>query len=60
MTTKQIMSLIPTIQAAALASENVKVAKKKEVKSKDLIGLGVKNVVGIEFIKLESSLIAGL
>jgi len=60
MTTKQIMSLIPTIQAAALASENVKVAKKKKVKTGDLIGLGAKNIVGIEFIKLESGLIAGL
>ena len=60
MTTKQIMSLIPTIQAVALAGENVKVAKKKKVKTGDLVGLGAKNIVGIEFIKLESGLIAGL
>ncbi len=60
MTAKAIASLIPTIQAAALVGENVKVAKKKKVDSKDLIGLGVKNIVGIEIIKLESSLIAGL
>ena len=57
---KQIMNLIPTLQAAALVGENVRVAKKKEVKTKDLIGLGAKNIVGIEIIKLESSLIAGL
>jgi len=54
------MSLIPTIQAVALAGENVKVAKKKKVKTGDLVGLGAKNIVGIEFIKLESGLIAGL
>jgi len=54
------MSLIPTIQAAALASENVKVVKKKKVGTGDLIGLGAKNIVGIELIKLESGLIAGL
>ena len=60
MTAKSIMSLIPTIQAAALVGENVRVAKKKKVDSKDLIGLGVKNIVGIEVIKLESGLIAGL
>lgn len=59
MAIKSIMGLIPTIQAAALVSENVRVAGKKEVKSKDLIGLGVKNIVGIEIIKLESGLIAG-
>ena len=57
---KSIMGLIPTIQAAALVGENVKVARKKEVDSKDLIGLGVKNIVGIEIIKLESRLIGGL
>ena len=60
MATKQIMSLIPTIQAAALVGENVKVAKKKKVDAKDLVGLGAKNIIGIEFIKLESGLIAGL
>lgn len=60
MAIKQILSLIPTIQAAALVGENVKVAEKKDIKSKDLIGLGAKNIVGIEFIKLESGLIAGL
>ncbi len=60
MTIKQIASLIPTIQAAALVGENVRVAKKKKVGTKDLIGLGVKNIVGIEVIKLESGLIAGL
>ena len=60
MTTKSILGLIPTIQAAALAGENVRVAKKKKVDTKDLVGLGVKNIVGIEVIKLESSLIAGL
>ena len=60
MAIKQILNLIPTLQAAALVGENVKVTKKKDIKSKDLIGLGVKNIVGIEIIKLESSLIAGL
>ena len=57
---KQILNLIPTLQATALLSENVRVAKKKKVDTKDLIGLGVKNIVGTEFIKLESSLIAGI
>ncbi len=60
MTMKQILNLIPTLQATALLSENVRVAKKKKVDTKDLIGLGVKNIVGTEFIKLESSLIAGI
>ncbi len=60
MVSKQILNLIPTVQAAALVGENLRVAKKKKVDSKDFIGLGVKNIVGIEVIKLESGLIAGL
>ncbi|HDK42071.1 MAG TPA: hypothetical protein ENG87_01725 [Candidatus Pacearchaeota archaeon] len=60
MTTKQIINLIPTIQAMTLANENIKIVKKKKVKAKDLMGLGAKNLIGIELIKIESSLIAGL
>ena len=60
MVIKQIMNLVPTLQATALVGENVKVVKKKKVSTEDLVGLGAKNIVGIEFIKLESSLIAGL
>ena len=57
---QNIMNLIPTMQSVALLSENVRVAKKKKVSTKDLVGLGATNIVGIEFIKLESGLIAGL
>ncbi len=60
MTIAQIMNLIPTLQATALVSANVGVAKKKKVNTKDLVGLGAKNIIGIEFIKLESGLIARL
>jgi len=60
MTVRQIMNLVPIAHSIAILSENVKVAKKKKVKSKDLIGLGLKNVVGIEFVKLESGLIAAI
>jgi len=60
MTYKQIMSLVPTLQATALVTENIKVAKKKKLGVKDMAGLGVKNIIGTEFIKLESGLIAGL
>jgi len=59
MSYKTIAGLIPTIQAASLVAENVKVAKKKP-KTKDMVNLGLKNIVGIEVIKIESNLIAGL
>jgi len=59
MSYKTIANLIPTIQAATLVNENVKASKKKSG-TKDIIGLGLKNIVGINVIKLESGLIAGL
>jgi len=59
MSYKTIASLIPTIQAATLVNENIKATKKKSG-TKDIIRLGLKNIVGINVIKLESGLIAGL
>ena len=59
MSYKTIAALIPTIQAATLVNENVKASKKKSG-TKDMIGLGMKNIIGISVIKLESDLIAGL
>lgn len=57
MTVKNIMSLIPTLQATALVGENIKETKKKKPKKKSLVKLGVGNIVGIELIKLQSGLI---
>lgn len=54
---KNILKTVPIIQSAALASENAKLLSKKKVKSKDLVKSGVKNIVGIELIKLEAGLI---
>lgn len=55
---KNILNLIPTIQSASLVSENIKVAKKP--KTKDMVDLGLKNIIGVNIIKVESGLIAGL
>lgn len=57
---KEILKIAPTLQAASLVGENIKVAKKKNKSTKDIVGLGVKNIVGTNLIKLESDLIEGL
>jgi len=73
---KNILRLIPTIQAAQLAKANVDVAKSPKLdgsgkgirankgragcSTTEMVGLGMKNIVGIEVIKLESGLIGGL
>ncbi len=59
MSYKSIAMLIPTIQAATLVNENVKASKKKS-RTGDMIGLGMKNIVGVNIIKLEAGLIGGL
>ena len=60
MSYKTIANLIPTIQAAQLANENVKTIKKKKTSTKDILGLGMKNIIGTSLIKAEADLIAGL
>ncbi len=58
MVVQAIVNLIPTAQALALLSENVRVVKKRKKDVKDFMKLGVTNIVGLEFIRLESGLIA--
>ena len=60
MAIKTISSLIPTLTAVALTSENIKAAKKKKKTTKDMVGLGMKNILGIGIIKLESDMISSL
>ncbi len=71
-----ILKMIPTMQSLALVSENIKTAKipKKDGSGKgirankgragcsetELIGLGMKNIVGTSMIKINAGLIGGL
>lgn len=60
MTYKSIMGVIPSIQATSLVSENLKALDKKKVNTKDILGLGIKNIVGTSLIKTEADLISTL
>ena len=61
MSVKDIAGLIPTMSSVALVSDNLKtVSKKKPLKTKDMVNMGVKNIVGVEMIKLQSQLVGGL
>ena len=57
---KTIARLIPTIQAASLVGHNIKVATKKKTTTKDILGLGMTNIVGVSLIQAESQLIGEL
>jgi len=60
MTYKNIMGIIPTVQAASLAGRMAKDAKKKDKKLDDVLHSATKAMVGTSLIKAEADLIAGL
>lgn len=55
---KDILNIIPIIHTTSLIEENVKASKKP--KAKDIVKLGVKNIIGVNLIKIESDIISGL
>lgn len=59
MSAKAILNLIPLMQSTALLKENVKLAKKKNKKVGDFVGVGIKNIIGTELIKAEADIIGG-
>ena len=60
MSYKVIAGMIPTMQSLALVSHNLKVVKKKKQTTKDMVELGVGNIVGVSMIKINADLISGL
>jgi len=57
MNAKAILNLVPLAHSTAILADNVKFAKKKDKKATDFMKTGVKNVIGAEFVKLESNII---
>lgn len=57
---KDILKIVPTIQAAALAGNALKLAKKKKKKVGDFLLGGTETMVGASFIKDEANFIGGM
>jgi len=55
-----IATIIPTMQSVALVSHNLGVVKKKKVSTKDILGLGVTNIVGASLIQTTAGFTSGL
>ncbi len=51
-----LLDVSRAVQALRLTGESLKVAKKKKVKTKDIVGLGLKNIVGISLIKAQKDI----
>ena len=57
---KSLLRVTTIAQSAKLVDDSVKLAIKKNVKSKDLVKTGVKTITGSSLIKAESELIGGI
>ena len=55
-----IMKAIPVIQSAQLVEHNLKKVKKKKVNTKDILDLGMTNIIGTSMIKINADLIGTL
>lgn len=58
-TTKDLLNLTQDMQGLSLLSENIKHTKNKK-KKKNLASLAVKNIVGIELLKTQADISAGI
>jgi len=57
---KPILNVGVAAQSAALLGENVRLAKKKKVTTKDMVSTGMKNIVGVPLLQAQSKIIGGL
>jgi len=55
-----IANIIPAVQAAALVGHNISKVKKKKLSTKDILSLGVTNIVGTSLIKSTAGITATL
>jgi hypothetical protein len=60
MTAKDIMKIVPTVQAVSLVNANLKQLKKKKQTTGDMLNMGMGNVIGTSMIKINSDLIETL
>lgn len=57
---KDIIKIVPTIQAASLVGTSYKLAKKKKKKSSDFLSGGINLIGGTALIQAESQIIGGM
>ena len=60
MAVKQLDELATTGMALGLVGHNIGVAKKKKITTKDILGLGITNIVGTSLIRGQAGIVAGL
>ena len=58
--TTALLNLSQTTQALSLAGDNLKFIKNKKKKTKGIVGQTIKNIVGLELIKVQGKIIKSL
>lgn len=59
MTAKDILKLVPTLQATSIVGANLKLLKKKKKKAKDFIEVGTGTIVGTALTKETADFVEG-
>ena len=59
-TTKDLLNLANTVNAASIVKSNYNLAKKKKPTTKDFMDTSAANFIGIGFLQANSKLIGGL
>ena len=56
---KAILRLVPLAQSITLAEDNLKFTKKKKYKVGDVVGQGMKTIIGVSIIKEMANVVEG-
>lgn len=56
-TAKDLLTVANTLQAANMVGHNLKAVNKKKSSTKDIVGLGVGNILGTSFVQANAQLI---
>lgn len=57
---KSLIDLGIGMQSLGLAGENIKLSKKKNIKTHDIVKAATKNIIGINLIRVQAGLASGL
>ena len=57
---KALLDVSRAVQALSLVGASIKVAKKKKVKTKDIVGLGITAIAGLSLLKAQKQIASSL
>ncbi len=55
-----LLDVSRAVQALSLVGASLKVAKKKKVKTKDIVGLGITTIAGLSLLKAQKQIASSL